>query len=175
MHIDPSGRPRYPPPVPLPEEFTRESLYEPEFWFIDELVELEVDETEHLDRLVALCDTRRLGEGPIVAAQRPWPAQPKHVPGIVMVQITGTLGNLHAVCALGLRMSEGWVGFGTNIHSARFRGLGRIGPPLRCELQVERLRKLGAALFVTYNFRFEQEGQVIYQSRQSASWQQQPA
>jgi len=150
--------------VPIPEEFRAESLYEPEQWYLDDVLEVDA---EHV---VAVCDTAALAGSPIVAAQRPWPGQPKHVPGIVMVQITGTLGNIHAVLGLGLRMSEGWVGFGTNILEARFRGLGRLGPPLSCELRVEDIRKLEGSLFATYAFRFSQESKTIYSSRQRAAW-----
>ncbi|NJK33110.1 MAG: hypothetical protein HC927_12280 [Deltaproteobacteria bacterium] len=154
--------------MPIPDEFAAESLYDQDHWYIHDV--LEIDREPEQQRVVGLCDTERLVEHPLVAAQRPWPGQPKHVPGIVMVQITGTLGNIHAVCVLGLRMSEGWVGFGTNIHEARFGGLGRLGPPLICELKVERMRELKGQMFGTYAFRFEQDGKTIYRSRQSASW-----
>jgi len=156
--------------VPIPDEFRAESLYAPDQWYLHDLLEIERDEAEGLDRVVALCDTQTLADHPIVAAQREWPSQPKHVPGIIMVQITGTLGNLHAVCVMGLKMSEGWVGFGTNIHEARFSGVGKIGPAMICELKIERLRRIKGQVFGTYAFRFEQEGKVIYRSRQTASW-----
>lgn len=152
--------------MPIPDEFLAESLYTPDQWYIHDVLEIDREN----DRVVGLCDTERLIDHPLVVAQRPWPGQPKHVPGIVMVQITGTLGNIHAVAVLGLKMSEGWVGFGTNIHEARFGGLGRLGPALICEMKVERMRTLRGQMFGTYEFRFEQEGKVIYRSKQSASW-----
>ncbi|PRQ02739.1 hypothetical protein ENSA5_20910 [Enhygromyxa salina] len=148
----------------IPEAFTSESLYTPDQWYVHDVVE------SGEDHLVGICDTATLADHPMVVAQRPWPGQPKHIPGVIMVQITGTLGNIHAVTVLGLRMSEGWVGFGTNILDARFRGLGQIGPPLRCELKVEDLREIRGQRFATYKFRYEQEGRVIYTSRQRASW-----
>lgn len=148
----------------IPEQFRAESLYAPDQWYLHDLLE---HDAEHV---VALCDTSTLARSPIVLAQQPWPGQPKHVPGIIMLQITGTLGNLHAVLGLGLRMSEGWVGFGTNILEARFRGLGELGPALRCELEVEDLRRLEGSLFVTYAFRFSQNDRNIYKSRQRAAW-----
>lgn len=148
----------------IPEAFASESLYTPDQWFVHDVVE------SGEDHLVGTCDTAQLATHPLVEAQRPWPGQPKHVPGAIMVQITGTLGNLHAVMVLGLRMSEGWVGFGTNILGAKFRGLGEIGPPMRCELKVEELRELRGTKFVTYAFRYEQDGRLIYTSRQRASW-----
>lgn len=154
----------YKEPVAIPAEFRAESLYTPDQWYVDDVLELDED------HVVGLCDTAALAEHPLVHAQRPWPGHGKHVPGSIIVQITGTLGNIHAVSGLGLRMSEGWVGFGTHIHEARFRGLGEIGPALRCELAVERVRRLKGTTFVTYKFRYEQDGRLIYSSRQSASW-----
>ncbi|EDM78779.1 S-adenosylmethionine decarboxylase [Plesiocystis pacifica SIR-1] len=150
--------------MPLPEVFAEESLYTPDQWYVHDLLELGEE------RVVAVCETERLVDNPVVVAQRPWPGQPKHVPGIIMVQITGTLGNIHAVCSLGLRMSEGWVGFGTNIHQARYRGMGTLGPPLICTMEIERLRRIGGGIFITYTYDFRQEGRRIYSSRQSASW-----
>ncbi|NVB37931.1 hypothetical protein G6O69_08795 [Pseudenhygromyxa sp. WMMC2535] len=154
--------------MPIPAPFADESLYTPEHWYIHDVVELDEE------RVVGICDTARLADEPFVRAQRAWPGQPKHVPGVVMVQITGTLGNIHAVCSLGLLMSEGWVGFGTNIHEARFRGMGAIGPQMRCELVVERVRRLRGSVFATYRFSFDQDGRPIYRARQSASWQPEP-
>lgn len=144
--------------------FAPESLYTPDQWYVHDILE------HDQDRVIGICDTSRLADHPLVLAQRPWPAQPKHVPGVIMVQITGTLGNFHAVMCLGLKMTEGWAGFGTNILDAKFRGLGRIGPVMRCELKVEESRELRGTRFVTYAFRYEQEGRVIYTSRQRASW-----
>lgn len=148
----------------MPEAFASESLYTPDQWYVHDILELDA---EHV---VGVCDTATLVDNPLVVAQRPWPGQPKHVPGAIMVQITGTLGNVHAVFGLGLRMSEGWVGFGTNILTAKFKGLGQLGPPLRCALKVDDQRELGGQLFVTYAFRYEQDGQLVYSSRQRACW-----
>lgn len=155
--------------MPIPAEFQAESLYTSDQWYVHDLLEVDAD------HVVGVCDTSSLASSPIVLAQRPWPGQPKHVPGVVMLQITGTLGNLHAVFGLGLRMSEGWVGFGTNILEARFRGLGVLGPALRCELRVEDLRRIEGSLFVTYAYHFSQDGRAIYKSRQRAAWRREAA
>ncbi len=164
--------PTYPRAVPIPAEFQAESLYSPDQWYIHDVLTIEPGEAEGSSRVVGVCDTATLIDHPTVLAQREWPGQPKHVPGIIMVQITGTLGNLHAVCVMGLKMSEGWVGFGTNIHEARFSGIGKLGPALICELEVERMRRIRGQVFGTYKFRFEQDGKLIYRSRQTASWLQ---
>lgn len=147
----------------LPEDFARECLYGPDQWYVTELLEL-----SPAGVVRGRVDTTRLG--PVVDAQVASPGHPRHVPGAVMVQITGTLGNLHAVYLLGLRISEGWAGFGTHIRSARFPALGRIGPPMDVTLQLTRHRRFRGQHFCTYTFLYEQEGRAIYVSEQSAIW-----
>ena len=150
--------------MPLPDDFHRECLYDADHWFVHDLLHMDSD----AQTLVARTDTTRLGS--LVHAQRPLPAHPKHFPGAVAIQITGTLGILHAAYMLGLRPSEGWVGFGTTIKSARFRRLGDIGPPVTTTLTCTRRRRLRAVWHLEYRFRFEQEGEVIYESEQAAAW-----
>jgi hypothetical protein len=152
----------YEVPVPLPPDFADECLYAPDQWYVHELLAVE-DE-----RVLARVDTTRLGA--LVEAQRPIPGHTRHVPGAVMVQITGTLGNLHAVYAMGCRPSQGWVGFGTHVRAARFPSLGVIGPPVEAELRIRRLRRIRERRFVEYAFRYEQEGRLIYESEQAAIW-----
>lgn len=149
---------------PTLAEFVSESLYAEEHWYVHELLEVDAEQ----GAIVALTDTTKLGGS--VEAQRPWPGQPKHVPGNVMIQMTGTLGNLHAVFVLGLRMTEGWVGFGVGIDEARFRNIARIGPPLRARAQQTRVRRIGGRVFVSYEFEFTQEGALVFESRQTAVW-----
>jgi hypothetical protein len=80
------------------------------------------------------------------------------------------LGYAHAYYVLDLRQADGWIGFGTNIQEARFGRLVSVGPPLRAECTGTRVRRLRENLYVTYAFRFEQEGVVVYESRQAAVW-----
>ena len=150
--------------MPLPPDYERECLYGPEAWFVHDLLELDPS----ANRVVGRCDTTRLGL--LVDAQQVRPGHPKHFPGAVAVQITGTLGHLHAVYCLGLRSTEGWSGFGTHIQQAKFHKLGVIGPPVDCELVATRVRQLRGTWFGTYAFTYRQEGEVIYTSRQTAAW-----
>lgn len=150
--------------MPFPEDFVREALYAPEHWYLHDL--LEVDPEEH--RIVAWMDTTRLGA--LVAAQRPWPGHEPHLPGAVAIQVTGTLGNLHAHCILGLRASEGWVGYGTHVRDGRFRRLGRIGPPVIATAVAHKRRLFRGAWFLDYRFTFSQEGEELYASEQTAVW-----
>lgn len=150
--------------MPLPEDFTAECLYGPDQQYVHDL--LEVD--REAGRVVGQVDTTRLG--PLVDAQRVRPNHPQHVPGAIMVQITGTLGNLHAVYVLDLRPTEGWTGFGVHMKEARFPSIGRIGPPMRVELETLRMRRFRGRHFATYRFRFTQEGRELYLSEQTAVW-----
>ncbi len=149
---------------PLPPDFAAEALYEPSSWFVHEL--LRVD--GHARCIEARMDTTRLGT--LVDDQRLVAGHDKHLPAAVAIQATGTLGQLYAVYALGLRPSLGWAGYGTHIHDARFPRMGRIGPPVHLFGEAERQRCIRATWFVTIAFRFEQEGEVVYRSRQSAAW-----
>jgi len=150
--------------IGLPDDFAEESLYEPDCWYLHDLVELDRD----AQRIIGWTDTTRLGR--LVDAQRPLPGHPKHVPGAVAVQLTGTLGNLHAAYLLDLRPSRGWIGYGTHLARARFRRMGAIGPPLISIATCTRHRRLRGTWFLEYTFRFEQEGEVVYESEQTAAW-----
>lgn len=150
--------------MPIPEDFAAEALYAPDAWYVHDVLELD----KEAGRLVGLVDTTRLG--PLVDAQVERPGHPKHFPGAIAIQITGTLGQLHAMYVLGLRASEGWSGFGTHILEAKFGALGRIGPPVHAACQATRVREVRRTTFVDYTFTFTQEGTPIYESRQRAAW-----
>lgn len=153
--------------MPIPQDFEQECLYSPSHWYVHDV--LEIDTEAH--RVVEVVDTTRLGD--LVAAQRPWPGHEPHLPGAVAIQVTGTLGNLHAVYVLGLRPTQGWVGFGTHVNRARFWRMGLIGPPVLAIAIAQRRRQMRGTWFVEYSFRFEQMGEVIYESEQSAAWRRQ--
>jgi hypothetical protein len=148
--------------VPLPPDYADECLYTSDAWFVHDLVSVDAAHVR------AMLDTTRIG--PLVDAQRPWPGHEKHLPGAVAIQITGTLGSLHAVYGLGLRGTEGWFGYGTHIKSAKFSKLGRIGPPVELLLEAKRVRRIRSTVFVEYAFAYSQDGDVIYTSEQTAAW-----
>ena len=139
-------------------------MYAKEAWFVHDLL------TVTPELITATTDTTKLG--PMVDAQRPWPGHPKHLPGAVAIQITGTLGILHAVYGLNKRSTEGWVGFGTHIHTATFKGMGIIGPPVNLRGEITRVRPIRSTLFIDYTFSFTQEDRLLYVSKQTAAWQQ---
>ena len=150
----------------IPDDFERECLYAPSQWYVHDV--LKIDRETH--EIVALLDTTRIGA--LVEAQQPHPGHPPHVPGAVAIQLTGTLGNLHAVYVLGLRPSQGWVGYGTQVKHARFHKIGRIGPPVLASAIAKKRRNFRGAWFLDYQFEFTQDGELVYESEQSAVWQQ---
>lgn len=87
-----------------------------------------------------------------------------------MIHATGIMGFAHAYFILGMRHADGWIGYGTHIHNARFRKMGTIGEPIviRCT-QIES-RKIRGTILGRYKFRFSQSGETIYDGDQSAVW-----
>jgi hypothetical protein len=149
----------------LDPEFVADCPYAPEAILFEELVEVDRDE----QRLVARMPTH---EGlPLTALQRVHPERhPRHVSGALMIHLTAMLGFAHAYFLLDLRHADGWIGYGTNIHRARFGRLATIGPPLLLECRGTRERRIRGSIHVSYSFRFEQEGTLVYTSEQSALW-----
>lgn len=118
--------------------------------------------------VTAELDTTRIGA--LVDAQKVLPGHPKHVPAVVAIQMTGTLSHLFAVYVMGLRSTEGWVGFGTHIKGARFPRMGEIGPPVVGTAVCTRQRHLRGTWFFNFDFELRQEGEIMYSSSQMAAW-----
>lgn len=150
--------------MPIPEDFHAQCLYAPEAWFIHDLVRLDPDERV----VIAHVDTTRLGA--LVDAQKAVPGHPKHLPGAICVQLTATLGCLLAAYTLGMPPTEGWVGFGTAIHEARFPSIGEIGPPVLARADVVSVRTFRATRIVRYRFEYTQGERVVYRAEHTAAW-----
>lgn len=149
----------------LDPAFIADCPYAPEAILFDEILEID----REASRVVARMPTHE--DLPLTALQRVHPARhPRHVSGGLMVHVTGMLGFAHAYFVLDLRHADGWIGFGTNIEEARYGRLATIGPPLLLECRVPQVRRIRGSLYAKYAFRFEQEGAVVYQSRQAAVW-----
>lgn len=149
--------------MPLPPDFHELCLYTPDAWYIHDL-RLEPE----AQRIVGTCDTTRLG--PLVDAQRTWPGHDKHFPGAIAIQITGTLAQLYGAYLLDMKATDGWVGFGTHVHNARFRKLGLIGPPVECTATLLSKRSMRGTVFTRFAFLYTQDGDEIYRSEQTAAW-----
>jgi 3-hydroxymyristoyl/3-hydroxydecanoyl-(acyl carrier protein) dehydratase len=150
--------------LPLPDDFAAEALYAADAWFVHGLREIDAASR----RVVAHMDTTRLG--PLVDAQREVSGHQKHVPAAMVIQATGTMGQLYAVYALGLRATEGWSGYGTHIREARFHRMGLIGPPITVSVTATKQRQMMGTWFCEFDFAFVQDGQPVYTSKQSAAW-----
>ena len=148
------------------EDYEKECMYERDAWFIDEIIEIDSVNQRVIGRL----DTSKLTT--LVSQQRVWPGHPKHFPGAVAVQMTATLGQLHAIYILGLRATEGWVGFGTHIKTAKFGALGEIGPEVIAQVTCLRDRQIRGTWFTDYAFEYTQKGKRLYTSTQTAAWVQ---
>ncbi|MDF1564442.1 MAG: hypothetical protein P1V51_15465 [Deltaproteobacteria bacterium] len=139
--------------------------YAPEGFLLDEI--LEVDEEQSLVRVRMPTHD----DLPITNTQRADPVRhPRHVSGGLMVHMTGMAAFVHAYELLGLRHAEGWIGYGVRIHDARFFTLSTPGEPIEIECKAVRNRRLGDKIMTRYAFRFEQAGELVYQSEQTAMW-----
>lgn len=151
--------------MPLDPAFLADCPYGPDAVFFDEI--LAVDREQSLVK-ARMPTTPAM---PLTRDQRGDPrVHPRHVAGALMVHATGILGFVHAYHVLDLRHADGWVGFGTHIHEARFRALATLGEPLVAECKKLQLRRLSGNLFARYGFVFTQGETVVYESEQSAVW-----
>lgn len=149
----------------LDPDFVADCPYAPEAILLDEILEVDREASRILARMPTRPDL------PLTVHQRVHPERhPLHVAAGVMIHLTGMLGYAHAYYVLDLREGDGWVGFGTNIQKARFGRLVAIGPPLLADCRATQVRRIRGTLYVKYTFRFEQEGVVVYESRQGAVW-----
>ncbi len=149
----------------LDPDFLADCFYGPDAVLIDEV--LDVDRER--GRVRARMPTPETL--PLTRDQRGDPRlHPRHVAGALLVHATGILGFVHAYYVLDLRHADGWVGFGTHIHAARFRALCALGAPVVAECQQLQLRRLVGNLFARYRFVFTQGETIVYESEQSAVW-----
>jgi hypothetical protein len=145
------------------ERFVSTFLYSREAFLVDEVVRLDRDAGE----IEARMDTARTLP---VARFQVGDARlhPRHVSAPDLVLLTGNLGCLHAYFLHGCRWDEGWVGFGNRIHRADFRRLVTVGPPLELHSRETRARRGARRVVLRYEFRFTQQGELVYYGDQSA-------
>ena len=149
----------------LDPEFVADCPYGPGGLLLDEI--LEVDRAA--GRVVARMPTH--DELPLTREQRAHPVKhPRHVSGGLMVHMTGMVAFVHAYYVLELKHSEGWIGYGGRIHSARFRALARPGEPLVLECRAKQVRRMPGSVLARYDFRFLQADKLVYEGDQTALW-----
>jgi 3-hydroxymyristoyl/3-hydroxydecanoyl-(acyl carrier protein) dehydratase len=149
----------------LDPAFVADCPYGPGGLLLDDIVEIDREKS----RVVARMPTHE--ELPLTREQRAHPTRhPRHVSGGLMVHMTGMMGFVHAYYVLDLKHSEGWIGYGGRIHSARFRALARPGEPMLLECEATRLRRTPKSVLGRYSFRFLQGDVLVYEGDQTALW-----
>lgn len=142
--------------------FAETFLYREPAFLVDELVA--VDRASRA--IEARLDTTR--PLPFAAEQRTSPGHPAHVAAGEMLMATGSLGCLGAWLFHEVRFDDGWSGFGNRIHRADFKSLAKLGPPLVLRSRETQWRDGPKRVVIRFEFRFEQEGRLVYQGDQSA-------
>jgi hypothetical protein len=137
-------------------------MYEPAGFLVDEVTRLDREKRE----VEALLHTAE--PLPLSDLQRTHAGHPAHVAAGEILMATGSLGCLHAWFFHDCRWDEGWAGFGNRIHRADFKRLVQRGPDLCMHSREIRCRVGPRRVVVRYEFRFEQEAQLVYVGDQSA-------
>jgi hypothetical protein len=143
--------------------------YREEAFLVDEVVKID----PAARAIEARMDTTR--DLPLTRQQRVDPGHPAHVNAGELLQVTGSLGCLHAWFFHGCRWEEGWAAFGSRIHRADFKNLARLGPPLRLESRETRTRVGTKRIVVRFAFHFWQEETLVYVGDQTAMFVRYPS
>lgn len=157
--------PSAPLKMALEQAFIDDCPYGPGGLLIDDVLEVDAE------RGYVKCTMPAHSDLPLTREQRVHPVRhPQHVSGGLMVHMTGMVGFVHAYYVLGLRHSEGWIGYGAKIHSAKFHNLARMGEKLVLEGWTTQLRKGTMRSFARYTLKFSQGGKLVYEGDQAAMW-----
>ena len=152
-------------PTPFESAFLDDLPYDPDVLLFDAILDLDREASRVVCRMPT---TESL---PLTRDQRVDPVRhPRHVSGGLLVHATGMLGFVHAYHVLDLRHREGWVGYGTHIHSATFRKLVPPGSPIEATCTATKVRSGKGRHLVRYDFRFLHEGDTCYEGDQTAMW-----
>jgi hypothetical protein len=153
------------PLLPFEAAFLDDLPYDPSALFLDGIEELD----RETSRIVCRMPTH--DALPLTIAQRAHDVRhPRHVSGGLLVHVTGMLGFVHAYHLEELRHRDGWIGYGTHIQKAVFRKLVPPGSPISCACRQTRIRRGKRRIFSTYRFELTHEGELAYESEQSAMW-----
>lgn len=151
--------------MPLDPAFVADSPYGPGGLLLDELLEVDRDKSLVVARMPTHDDL------PLTREQRAHPVfHPRHVSGGLMVHMTGMVGFLHAYYVLDLRHSEGWIGYGGKINSAKYKALAPPGDPLILSCRGTQIRRRARSIFARYELIFTQNNKVVYEGDQIAMW-----
>jgi hypothetical protein len=151
----------------LDPAFLADCPYAPDAVLLDEILEVDVPASRVRARMPTSAEL------PLTRDQRAHPERhPRHVSGGLMIHMTGIIGFVHAYYVLGLRHAEGWIGYGTHIHGGRFKKMGTIGAPLVLETTATRVRTIRGAIVGTYQMRFTQGDDLVYEGEHQSIFTQ---
>jgi hypothetical protein len=110
-------------------------------------------------------------DDPGVAVQRTTPRWPHHLPGELIIGLTGQAGVI-AVRRRGI-IPAGWRGHGVRIRDARFSAPVLLEETFFTRVEIGRVRRLGTSVFVSFRFRMwkpdSSGGEIeIFRSEQDA-------
>ena len=110
-------------------------------------------------------------DDPGVATQRVSPSWPHHLPGDLVIALTGQAASV-PLRRRGV-IGDGWRGHGVRIHDARFSAPVLVGERFYTRVEVGRVRRIGRNLHIRFRFRMwklDPEGMQIetYRSQQDA-------
>lgn len=149
----------------LEQAFVDDCPYAPEALLIDEIVEIDKEQSMVRVTMPAHADL------PLTRSQKNHPVRhPQHVSGGLIVHMTGMVGFVHAYYVLGLRHQEGWIGYGVKIHHAKFHTLATMGEPILMKGWTTQMRKGTKNILARYSFEFTQGGKLVYDGDQTAMW-----
>lgn len=155
--------------MPLDAAFVLDCPYGPGGLLIDEILEVDREASRVRVRWPTHDDL------PLTREQRAHPLfHPRHVSGGLMVHMTGMAGYAHAYYVLDLRHSDGWIGYGGAIHSARFKALAVPGDPIEIDVTCTKIRRSDKQILGRYDLSFRQNGTLVYQGDQTALWMRIP-
>lgn len=143
-------------------EFLGSYMYRGDAFLIDEVLRMDAGLREIDARLDT---TRALPYGDL---QRSYEGHAPHVAAGDLLMATGSLGCLHAWFFHGCRWSEGWAGFGGRVHRGDFKSVAERGPALILSSRETRGRVGRDRVVLRYEFRFRQEGRLVYYGDQTA-------
>ena len=95
-------------------------------------------------------------DDPGISMQRVTPQWPHHLPGELVIALTGQAGVI-AVRRKGL-IDASWRGHGVRIREARFSAPVLLGERFYTRVEIVRARRLGELLHVRYRFRMWKDG-----------------
>jgi hypothetical protein len=90
-------------------------------------------------------------QDPGVASQRATPRWPHHLPGELIIGLTGQAGVV-LVRRRGL-IADDWRGHGVRIHDARFSAPVLVGETFFARVEIQRTRRFAANVHVRFTFR----------------------